>query len=216
MSWLPGRGRIVTLLVAAALGVGAGFGLLFLFGDDRNGPAALVGPVTSRGVARIGGPFTLTDQHGKTRTDREFRGKYMLVFFGYTNCPDVCPTGLQDMSEALEALGADAEKVQPIFISIDPERDKPALLKDYAANFHSRFIALTGSTSAIAKTAKSFRVYYAKTGDKSGDAYHMQHSTLVYLMGPDGKFLTRFTHNTRPKLMAAGISRFFKRPSAAR
>lgn len=208
--------RIARLLMAATLGVGVSFGLIALFGGDRGGPAVVVGPVTTRGVALVGGPFSLTDQHGKTRTDREFRGKYLLVFFGYTNCPDVCPTGLQDMSEALDALGPDAKMVQPIFITIDPARDRPALLKNYAANFHPRLVALTGTTGAIADTAKAYRVYYAKSGEKSGDNYLMSHSAFIYLMGPDGKYLTRFSYNTSPKSMAMGIRKLFKRSSAAR
>ena len=208
--------RIARLLMAATLGVGVSFGLLALFGEDRGGPTVVVGPVTTRGVALVGGPFTLIDQHGKKRTDREFRGTYLLVFFGYTNCPDVCPTGLQDMSEALDALGPDARKVQPIFITIDPGRDRPALLKNYAANFHPRLVALTGSASAIATTANAYRVYYAKSGEKSGDNYLMSHSTFIYLMGPDGKYLTTFSYNTSPKSMAMGIRKLFKRASAAR
>ncbi len=208
--------RIARLLMAATLGVGVSFGLLALFGEDRGGPAVVVGPVPTRGVALVGGPFTLIDQHGKKRTDREFRGTYLLVFFGYTNCPDVCPTGLQDMSEALDALGPDARKVQPIFITIDPTRDRPALLKNYAANFHPRLVALTGSASAIATTAKAYRVYSAKSGEKSGDNYLMSHSTFIYLMGPDGKYLTTFSYNTSPKSMAMGIRKLFKRASAAR
>ena len=208
--------RIARLLMAATLGVGVSFGLLALFGEDRGGPTVVVGPVTTRGVALVGGPFTLIDQHGKKRTDREFRGTYLLVFFGYTNCPDVCPTGLQDMSEVLDALGPDARKVQPIFITIDPGRDRPALLKNYAANFHPRLVALTGSASAIATTAKAYRVYYAKSGEKSGDNYLMSHSTFIYLMGPDGKYLTTFSYNTSPKSMAMGIRKLFKRASAAR
>ena len=198
------------------LGVAVGFGLLALFEEDLSGPAAVVGPVTTRGVALVGGPFTLTDQQGKVRSDREFRGKYLLVFFGYTNCPDICPTSLQGMSEALDALGPDAAKVQPIFITVDPKRDRPALLKDYAASFHPRLIALTGSVGAVAKVAKAYRVYYAKSGDKSGDSYLMNHSTFIYLMGPDGKFLANFTHNTEPKKIAARIRKFFRRGSAAR
>ncbi|MHA1536112.1 MAG: SCO family protein [Alphaproteobacteria bacterium] len=216
MSPAPRRARLVRLLAAVILGAGAGFGLLALFPEDKGGPAAIVGPVTTRGVALIGGSFSLTDQHGKSRTEREFRGKYMLIFFGYTHCPDVCPTGLQDMSEALDALGPEAGKVQPIFVTIDPKRDTPALLKDYAANFHSKLIALTGTPAAIARAAKAYRVYFARTGDKSGDDYLMNHSTFTYFMGPDGKYLTRFTHNTKPKSMAAGMRKFLGAGGAAR
>lgn len=157
----------------------------------------------------IGGAFALTDQFGKPRTDAEFRGQAMLVFFGFTNCPDICPVGLQSMSDALDLLGEGADRITPIFITVDPARDTPAVLRDYVANFHPRLVALTGSAEDIGKVAKSYRVYYAKvTGDKAPDdpaAYLMDHSAIVYLMGPDGAFVTHFSPGTSAADMAKGL-----------
>ncbi len=136
------------------------------------------------------GPFKLTDQNGKTRTDADFRGQYLLVFFGYSNCPDTCPTTLQTLTDALDKLGPAADRVTPIFITIDPERDTVAALKDYAANFHPRLVALTGSPAEIAAVAKEYRVYYGKSGE--GPNYAMDHTALIYLMGPDGRYLGHF------------------------
>jgi cytochrome oxidase Cu insertion factor (SCO1/SenC/PrrC family) len=153
------------------------------------------------GTALVGGPFTLTDQNGKPRSDADFRGQYLLVFFGYTNCPDVCPTTLQTLSDALGKLGPDAAKVTPIFITIDPERDTAQALKAYAANFDPRLVALTGSPAQIAQVAKEYRVYYAKAGE--GPSYSMDHTALVYLMGPDGAYLEMFA----PQMSADEIAK---------
>jgi protein SCO1/2 len=157
----------------------------------------------------IGGSFALTDQFGKPRTDGDFRGQYMLVFFGFTNCPDICPIELQTMSDALDQLGADAAKVTPIFITVDPARDTPEALRDYVANFHPRLVALTGSEDAIGAVAKSYRVYYAKatgTDAPSNPAdYIMNHFAAVYLMGPDGRYITHFSPGTPAEAMAQGL-----------
>jgi protein SCO1/2 len=175
---------------------------------------ALVGYSAWRSVAvdavpTIGGSFALTDQFGKPRTDADFRGQYMLVFFGFTNCPDICPIELQTMSDALDLLGADAAKLTPIFITVDPARDTPELLRDYVANFHPRLVALTGSADAIGAVAKSYRVFYAKAtgGNAPSDpaAYIMDHTAIVYLMGPDGQYLAHFSPGTEVEAMAEGI-----------
>jgi len=160
------------------------------------------GEVTQNaGAAAIGGPFKLTDQNGQLRTDADFRGQYMLVFFGYTNCPDVCPTTLQMLTDAVTSLGAKAAKVTPIFITVDPERDTAKALKDYAANFTPRLVTLTGSAADIAAVAKEYRVYYAKAGE--GPNYAMDHTALIYLMGPDGAYVTHYT----PDLTADDIAK---------
>jgi protein SCO1/2 len=175
---------------------------------------ALVGYSAWRSVAvdavpTIGGSFALTDQFGKPRTDADFRGQYMLVFFGFTNCPDICPIELQTMSDALDLLGADAAKVTPIFITVDPARDTPDLLRDYVANFHPRLVALTGSAETIGTVAKSYRVFYAKAtgGNAPSDpaAYIMDHTAIVYLMGPDGEYLAHFSPGTKADVMAQGV-----------
>ncbi len=155
----------------------------------------------------IGGPFSLIDQNGERRSQDDFAGSYMLVNFGFTFCPDVCPTALRDMSAAIDQLGADGEKVIPVFITIDPERDTVEKLKPYAAHFHPRLVALTGSSDEIAAAAKAYRVYYARADiDLGSEDYLMDHSSLYYLMGPDGKYIRHFSHGTPPDEMAAAIA----------
>jgi len=163
--------------------------------SGREGPA---------GVA-IGGPFTLTDQHGATRKDSQFRGKLMLVYFGYTYCPDVCPTALQTMGEALERLGPQASEVQPVFITIDPERDTPEQLRLYAESFDPRFVMLTGSEVQIAEAARGYKVYYRVT--KKGDEVQVDHSAFVYLMDRNGRYATHFGDSVSPEAMAAAIAK---------
>lgn len=146
--------------------------------------------------AAIGGPFTLIDQDGRTVTDESFRGRYMLIYFGYTFCPDVCPTSLIRNTEALDLIGDKAANVVPILITVDPERDTPAHLKEYVKFFADNMVGLTGTPDQVAAAAKAYRVYYAKVDDKDGDAatYLMDHSALSYLMGPDGRFVQFFRH----------------------
>ena len=158
------------------------------------------------GVALVGGPFTMTDQNGRRVTEKDFLGKHMLVFFGYTYCPDICPTELQVMMAALDQLGPDAEKVQPVFVSIDPARDTPEVMKAYVENFGSRLIGLTGSPEEVAAMAKAYRTYYAKSGDTSSpDAYLMDHSSIIYLMGTDGRFVKHFAYTTDPQRLAGEL-----------
>jgi protein SCO1/2 len=157
------------------------------------------------GAAAIGGPFKLTDQNGKPRSDADFRGEYTLVFFGYTNCPDVCPTTLQTLTDAMTDLGPKAEKVTPVFITVDPERDTAKALKDYAANFTPRLVMLTGSPADIAAVAKEYRVYYAKAGE--GPNYAMDHTALIYLMGPDGTYVTHYAPQATADDIAKDLSK---------
>ncbi len=146
-----------------------------------------------------GGPFTLAGHDGKTVTDRDYLGKFMLIAFGYTYCPDVCPTGLQSMSVALDMLGEQAKWVQPIFVTVDPERDTPEVMKEYVSAFHPSFIGLTGTPEQIAQAAKGFRVYYNKSRlhdkegeDKDDDDYFVDHTASIYLVGIDGRGLAVF------------------------
>ena len=185
------------LIVAAVLAVIAASAALWTF---LNAPKP---QVTSSGTASVGGPFTLVDQHGKTVTDEAFRGRWMLVFFGFTHCPDICPTALNDLSMTLQELGAASDKVQPIFITVDPERDTVRAMADYVANFDPRIVALTGTPEQIAQAAKAYRVYYKKV--PQGDGYTMDHTGILYLMDPQGRFTTHFTPNTSPADMAARI-----------
>jgi len=154
---------------------------------------------------KIGGFFTLVNQDGKTVTDADYKGKYLLVYFGYTYCPDMCPTGLQSIAHALDQLGADAKKVQTLFITIDPERDTPAKLKSYVASFHPDIAGLTGSAAQIANVAHEYQVYYAKGEIVEGTDYMMDHSSLIYLMNPDGKFVTDFPENADPAALIKAI-----------
>lgn len=154
--------------------------------------------------AKIGGPFELIDQDGKSRTDAEFKDKYLLVYFGYTYCPDMCPTGLQSMSRALDQLGADAKKVQPLFVTIDPARDTPTKLKEYISSFHPDIVGLTGSADQIAKVAKEYQVYYKKGENVDDHDYIMDHSSLIYLIDGQGQFVATFPEEVAPaKLVAA-------------
>lgn len=151
------------------------------------GDAGLGQSVTT-GTADIGGPFALVDQDGRTRTDRDYRGRSMLVYFGYATCPDVCPTTLALMSDAMAKLGADGGRVVPVFITIDPERDTPKALKSYLHAFGPQFVGLTGSNDAIKQVADEYHVYYKKQ-PIAGGGYAMDHSSVIFLMGPDGKFI---------------------------
>lgn len=181
-----------------------------LFYQLKNTPLSYVKDKPSQGVANIGGPFSLTDQNGNLRNSDEFKGKFMLVYFGYSYCPDICPLGLGNMSQALNLLQRDREQVVPIFITIDPLRDTVKHLKVYASNFHPNFIMLTGSEKEIAPVLKIFRIYSAKSSDHgNGSDYLMDHSTLIYLMDKDGNFLQQFPHSTAPEVLASSIQKYF-------
>lgn len=150
---------------------------------------------TSRGALSsfIGGKFSLVDQNGKPFTEANLAGKWELVFFGYTHCPDVCPTTLNELSLAFDKLpAADRSRIGVVFISVDPERDTPAVLKEYVSSFSAPVTALTGTPEEVAQAAKDYRVYYAKHALKGG-GYDMEHSALIYVMDPNGRFTTSFT-----------------------
>ena len=206
---MTGRTRLTVILSLAAivlLGVVAAD--MVLRGPGQMGDGT---PVRSSGQALVGGPFTLTDQDGRRVTPADYRGKYLLIYFGYTFCPDVCPAELQVMTAALDIVGDKAEKIQALFITIDPARDTVAQMKDYIGNFHKRFAALTGSAGDIAKAAKAYRVYYKKVAAEDGsNDYLMDHSSIVYLMDRSNKFLVHFPYGTGPEKMAAGIEKFVK------
>ncbi len=153
----------------------------------------------------IGGPFRLRGADGREVTDAEFRGRWMLVYFGYTRCPDACPTALQDMANALDTLGAEAKaKVAVLFITIDPERDTPAVMRDYVTAFDAPITGLSGTPEQTAAVARAYRVYYAKH-PKAGGEYDMDHSSIIYVMDPRGRFAANFTHETPPDEIAAKL-----------
>lgn len=164
-----------------------------------------VSPETVSGEALVGGPFTLTDQDGNTVTDQTFKGKLMLIYFGFTFCPDACPTALGVMSAALDKLDVAAERVVPILISVDPERDTPQVLKEYVANFHPRMVGLTGTPEQVAQVAKAYRVWYEKAAGAAGSDYLMNHTVLIYLMDGDGKYLANFGPDATPDQVADEI-----------
>lgn len=200
-----GRALLVFALGFAVLATGlAGW----LWSERQQSAAVRSGESQVSGIAAIGGPFALIDQTGATRRDGDFRGKYLLVYFGYTFCPDVCPTSLLAMSQGLDRLAerapAQAESVVPVFITIDPARDDVETLAAYAPHFHERLVALTGSEAQIAEVAQAYRVYYAKAG--TGADYLMDHSSFVYLMGPDGSYVTHFNHTATADAIAEGLA----------
>jgi len=165
---------------------------------------------TSQPSPVITAEFNLVDHTGKSVSHRDFRGLYMLVFLGYTFCPDICPTDLQAMSDTLDLLGEKAKRIQPVFITVDPERDTVSELKEFVSNFHPRLIGLTGSmqqtrSAATAFGAKYFKVYAAPGSDNDqddNDFYLINHSAATYLIGPDGIYLGHFPHGSDPQGMA--------------
>ena len=186
---------VAALVITVAVGLTVN--ILFLKGE-RTGSRTI-------GVAAIGGPFELTSHQGRLVRDTDYRGKHMLVMFGYTSCPDVCPTELQLITEAMEQLGTVAAKVQPLMITIDPERDTTALLADYVSNFHPAIVALTGSIDQVKAAAKTYKVFFAK-GEVDGEGdYFMDHSSFIYLMSPDGIYLHHFAPSISPEAMAEKI-----------
>ena len=159
------------------------------------------------GSSAIGGPFKLTDQNGKVITEADFKGKPFLVFFGYTHCPDVCPTTLFDMSEVMRALGPDADRTAGLFISVDPDRDTPAVLKDYLSNFDPHLRGATGTADALKAVEKEYRVFAQKVPTGKGE-YSMDHSTIVYLMDKSGRFVAPFNLKRTPEAAAADLKKY--------
>jgi protein SCO1/2 len=157
------------------------------------------------GKEPIGGPFTLVDHTGKPRTDADFRGKLMLVYFGFSFCPDVCPTDLMAIGQAVDKLGPGGDSVQPLFVTVDPDRDTPAHLADYVPFFHSRLLGLTGDAAQIRDAARLYRVFYAKVPIEGAAEYTVDHSGFIYLMDRDGKYLGFFPPGTSSDRMVAVI-----------
>jgi len=188
------------LVIATAFAASLVVGLLIVFWA-MGGVSKVAQP------AAIGGPFQLTDQHGKAVTDTSLKGKPTLIFFGYTHCPDVCPTSLFEISEVLRAMGKDADKVNAVFISVDPERDTPATMKDYLSSFDPHLEGLSGDPAETAKVITSYRVYAKKVPTKDGD-YTMDHTALIYLMDRDGRFVSPFNLKRTPEEAAVELKRY--------
>lgn len=162
---------------------------------------------TSSGEALIGGDFTLVDGQGKPVHATDFRGRYMLVYFGFTHCPDICPTGLLTMQNALEKLGSKADRIAPIFITVDPERDTPKVMRNYVKHFGGRIIGLTGSLDQVKVATEAYKVYFSKVDDdKSALGYMVDHSAYFYLMGPDGKYIAHFPHNVSEQVLTEQLN----------
>ena len=195
----PRSSRIALILSAFLLGMVVFLGTVFLItGRQYGAPTA----------SAIGGAFTLVDQDSKPISDTDLKGKPFLVFFGYTHCPDVCPTTLFEVSEVLRALGGDAEKTRALFITVDPERDTSTVLKDYLSSFDPRLRGVTGDVAQINAVEKSYRVYAKKVPTTSGD-YTMDHTALVYLMDKQGRFIAPFNLKRSPSEAAADLRRYF-------
>ncbi len=206
-----GLSRAVVIFAAGLLLLLMGAASWLWLKADNVGSIATVVSGGGSGAIDIGGPFELLDQHGVQRKSDDFLGRYLLVYFGYSYCPDVCPMSLQVMTQALDLLQAETESVDqqvvPIFITVDPERDTVSALKDYAGHFHPRLVALTGEPPEIAAVAKAYRVYYGKAEVDGASDYLMDHSSFYYLMGPDGGYITHFRHDAQPDEMASALAK---------
>lgn len=204
------RERLVRMALACLVGLimAAVIAWMTIRHDQRQA----AGVATNVAPASIGGPFTLTTHEGRVVTDKDFVGKYKLVFFGYTFCPDICPTELQTIAQAMDVMGDSGADVQPLFITIDPERDTPPVLADYVKLFHPSIIGLTGTAEQIAAVAKAYRVYYARSqGEPDPTQYLMDHSTFAYLLAPEGSFVTVFAKGSTPEQMVEAINAYRSR-----
>jgi cytochrome oxidase Cu insertion factor (SCO1/SenC/PrrC family) len=199
-----GAGRRAALIVLAVAGLLAASPATRAQDHSARSSGELMDAVMW-GKEPIGGPFDLIDQAGKRRTDVDFRGKLLLVYFGFSYCPDVCPTDLMAIGLALDRLGAAGEAVQPLFITVDPGRDTPEQLAKYVPFFHPRLIGLTGSPDQIAKAASAYRVYFAKVEVSGASEYTVDHSSFIYLMDRDGRYLGYFPPGTSAERMAEVI-----------
>ncbi len=167
--------------------------------------------LVSSGTALVGGPFHLTNQKGEAVTEKTYTGKFMMVFFGFSHCQDVCPTELQVMTGAMQQLGAQADQIVPIFVSIDPERDTTTVMADYVKAFDPRLQGLTGTPEQIAEIARAYHAYYKKIpNEKNPDDYEMDHTSIIYIMGPDGSFIKHFNYTTDAKALADDLKKVLK------
>jgi protein SCO1/2 len=192
------------LLLAALIGLAAGaLSAVMLAVIPAGGPQQ-----SSAGKALVGGPFSLLDGDGKNVTDQTFAGKPMLVYFGFTNCPDVCPSGLQVISAALDKLGPKADGITPLFITVDPERDTPQAIGEYVKSFNPRIVGLSGSPQDVAAVTKAYRVYVNKVpNEKEPARYGVDHSSFMYLMNSKGEFVKHFPHTVDVDQLAVEIGK---------
>lgn len=200
--WMWGAGAAVALVLTA--------GALW----SQIGAARHVADNGKALLSALGGPFALTDQTGRAVTDRDFHGRVVVLFFGYAFCPDICPTDLRIVAEALDRLGPRADAVQPLFVTIDPQRDTPAQLAEFTALFSPRILGLTGTPEQIDEAAKRYRVYYAKAKGGDDNAYTMDHSAFLYLLDRQGRTVEVLPHATPPDRLAAALTAVLDQPSA--
>lgn len=199
------------LWAAAWFGRGEGEGIGESFGRQAARLLGVEAPAPSAGGVQLpqgmalGGPFSLTDHTGRAVTEGDFAGRFLLVYFGFTYCPDVCPTELGTIAAAMDALEEQGERVTPVFVTIDPERDTPAAMADYVSRFHPRMVGLTGTPQQVAAAARAYRVFYAKVERPEMTQYLMDHSSFIYLVGPDGRVRSLFRPETAPEAIAQAV-----------
>jgi protein SCO1/2 len=204
-------GRRLKILGGIGVAAGALAAAVFFFSlpsqsENRRTDAARLMNELMTGKNPVGGPFTLTDQYGKTRTLGDFRGSVVLLYFGYTSCPDVCPTDLAAIGAMLRSLGPRGEAVQPLFVTLDPERDTPGVLREYVAAFHPRFVALRGSDEATRKVALSYKVFYEKVRPPQAGMYFIDHAAFTFLIDRTGRYVAFFPPGTKAERMAAMVT----------
>jgi protein SCO1/2 len=197
---MTARASHIVLVLSAFVGGLVIFLGVFLYATGQFGGG-------TPGPSAIGGPFKLIDQDGKPITNQDMKGKPLLVFFGYTHCPDICPTTLFELSEVLHAMGKDADRVNALFITVDPDRDTAAVMKDYLSSFDPHLRGATGDEQAVEQVEKAYRVYAKKVPTKNGD-YSMDHSAVVYLMDKDGRFVAPFNLKRRPAEAADALRKY--------
>jgi protein SCO1/2 len=199
--------RILLIVVLGLVLAGGGLAAWYFVQPQPGGIVS--GETRTTGRALIGGPFTLIDQTGARRSEADLEGHYALVYFGYTYCPDICPTSLSTMTQGLDLLAEQspeqAQAVLPVFVTVDPGRDTVEALASYAEHFHPRLLALTGTQAEVAAAAKAYRIFYQKVEEPGAGDYLMDHSSVIYLMGPDGSYLTHFTHVSTAEDIAKGL-----------
>ncbi len=207
---LAPRRKATIAFAALAIAAWLGVGIYHIATAPESIQDSIWGIPKRIGTPDVGGPFRLIDQTGELRSDSVYRGQYMLIYFGYTNCPDICAIALIGMSEALELLEEAGNLIRPIFITIDPARDTVEVMKDYAANFHPRLVALTGDEATIDEVAKAYGVFSERmaTDEERIASYLVEHGSRIYLMGIDGRYLESFRHDTPPEEMAERIRSF--------
>ncbi len=191
--------RVVLIAV-----IGLGISALIVMAQVQSPPVAGKKSVPVAGSS-VGGPFTLTDHTGKTVTEKNFAGRYLLIYFGFTSCPAICPTELQKINQALKQLGPIADKIQPLFVTIDPERDTQEVMKNYVAQFNPRLIGLTGTVEQVDDALKAYKIYARKVKDPAMTDYTMDHSSYIYFMSPDGQLLSLYGVDSTPADIIADI-----------